>query len=138
MMRDQSRDYDYVEAPHRPPPSEAERLHLYGETRALLRQRIVQSLGNLSGAKKSYDTLTERSPSGKARNRSRHLWIALRLENEYRHEAATKNAPARMVASMLDNWPAWYPQHLKPSPEDAAADTKRLAKRPRKRKAVSR
>jgi hypothetical protein len=116
------RDYDYVELPRRPPPSQAERFRLYRETRAALRRRILESLGHLSAAKKSYDAISERSSSAKARNLSRKIWITLRAKNGVLHESATKNAPARMVANMLDNWPAWYPQHLKPSAEDAAKD----------------
>lgn len=128
------RNYDYVEIPRQPKPSEDERFHLYNETRASFRKRVVESLGNLSGAKKSYDSLTERSASAKARNLNRHLWTSLRLQNEIRHDSATRSVPAKMVANMLDNWPAWYPQHLKPSAEVAAEDAKRGAKKPRSRK----
>lgn len=132
--RTPARDYDYVEVPRRASLSEAERLSLYRETLASNRERVVESMGHLSAAKKAYERLTERSPNVKTRNHRRHLWIALRLENEFRHDAATTSAPTRMVANMLDNWPAWYPQHLKPSPEVAAEDAKRRAKKRRSRK----
>jgi hypothetical protein len=128
MMRDRSRDYYYVEIPRRAQPHpDVARARLYREKRAALRREIALSLGNLAAPKKSYDAITERSSSAKARNLSRQIWTTLRVENGVRHESATKNAPARMVANMLDNWPAWYPQHLKPSEEDAAKDIERRA-----------
>lgn len=123
-VRNDARDYDYVEV-QRPATL------LSSRAGYLL---TLQTPAQLSAAKKSYDALTGRSLSARSRDRNRVLWLTLRLENEYRHEAATKNAPARMVANMLDNWPAWYPEHLKPTPDVAAEDAKRRAKKPRKRR----
>jgi hypothetical protein len=135
MMRFQSRDYDYVEIPRAPlPPPDVARADRYRKMRAALHREITVSLGNIASAKRAYDARTGRSPQSLARENRRRLCSTLRLENAIRQQMAFKNAPARMVANMLDNWPAWYPKHLKPSPDVAAEDIKRREKKPSRRR----
>lgn len=124
-----NRDYDYVEIPRAPRPHpNVARARRYQEKRAVLRREIALSIGNLASSKKAYDVSTGRSRQSQDRENRRILWQTRRVENSIRHDEALTRAPARMVATMLDNWPAWYPRNLKPSLEVSAEDEKRREK----------
>jgi hypothetical protein len=126
------RDYDYVELTQAAKPHpDAARARIYREKREGLEREISLSLGGLALNKRSYDQISGRSTQSRARDIKRLLWESRRLENTIRHEAALSRP--KMVATMLDNWPAWYPVPLKPSAEVRAEDEKRRAKKLSKR-----
>lgn len=86
---------------------------------------MLERAGRLEKAHQSYLRIMQQfvRPDKSATNR---MFRALRRENMRKHDAAARNAPARMVANMLDNWPSWYPAHLKPTQRQAENDAKKI------------